>query len=259
MDFINQTPLIQYKSCDFLVSFNRVINKDNISYNLNNLEMLPNFKVVFNLDNYPSLISNASLEYSVLMPKFNSITANVNDQYLSLDIVENHYNVENNKNLIVDYGDKEQFKLKVVDDYGVVGSEIEVVLKINGKSYTIKSDENGHVSKIFSLAPGKYNIYTICDGKTLKNTITVKNVLKAKNISKKKSRKITYSAALKTFKGKSIVGKKITFKIKGKTYSTKTNKQGIAKVTFKNLKVGKYFIVVKYLNSHVKTTLKIKK
>ena len=159
----------------------------------------------------------------------------------------------------MDYGDKEPFNLKVVDDYGAVGSEIEVVLKINGKSYTIKSDENGHVSKIFSLAPGKYNIYTTCDGKNLKNTITVKNVLKAKNISKKKSRKITYSVALKTFKGKSIVGKTITFKIKGKTYSAKTNKQGISKVTFKNLKVGKYLIVIKYLESQVKKTLKVRK
>lgn len=51
---------------------------------------------------------------------------------------------------------------------------------------------------------------------------------------------------------------KITFKIKSKTYSAKTNKKGVATVKFKNLKVGKYKITVKYLNSKVKATLKIK-
>ena len=75
----------------------------------------------------------------------------------------------------------------------------------------------------------------------------------------KKAKKIKYSASLKTSKGKPISGKKITFKIKGKTYTAKTNKKGIATVKFKNLKVGKYNVTVKYLKSMVKTILQVKK
>ena len=73
------------------------------------------------------------------------------------------------------------------------------------------------------------------------------------------NKKIKDYVSLKTSKGKAIAGKKVTFKIKGKTYTAKTNKKGIATVKFKNLKVGKYRITVKYLNSQVKTTLKVKK
>ena len=54
------------------------------------------------------------------------------------------------------------------------------------------------------------------------------------------------------------MGKTITFKIKGKTYAAKTNKYGVATVGFKNLKVGKYSVTVSYLNSNVKTTLKVR-
>lgn len=83
-------------------------------------------------------------------------------------------------------------------------------------------------------------------------------VLFAKSITKKKSKNIKYSALLKTSKGKPIVAKKVTFKIKGKTYTAKTNKKGIVTVNFKNLKVGKYSVTVNYLNSKIKTTLKVK-
>uniref|UniRef100_UPI00386F7C27 Ig-like domain-containing protein n=1 Tax=Methanobrevibacter sp. TaxID=66852 RepID=UPI00386F7C27 len=94
---------------------------------------------------------------------------------------------------------------------------------------------------------------------SVKNTIVIKNVLKVKNVSKKKAKKIRYSATLKTSKGKAISGKKITFKVKGKTYKAKTNKKGIATVGLKNLKEGKYKISVSYLKLIKRAILKVKK
>uniref|UniRef100_UPI0038704F19 Ig-like domain-containing protein n=1 Tax=Methanobrevibacter sp. TaxID=66852 RepID=UPI0038704F19 len=134
-----------------------------------------------------------------------------------------------------------------------------VVMKVKGKSYNVKTDAKGYATKTFDFTPGKYTITATYKGSTVKNTITIKKVLKANSATMKKAKKIKYSATLKTSKGKAISGKKITFKINGKTYSAKTNKKGIATVSFKNLKVGKYSVVVKYLKSQVKTTLKIKK
>ena len=151
-----------------------------------------------------------------------------------------------NKNIVVDYNGKVTFKVRVVGSNGkVVGQNEAVVMKIVGKAYTVKTDKNGYASKTFSLVPGKYSITTEYKGFSVKNTITVKKVLKAKSITKKKAKKIKYSAMLKTSKGKAISGKKITFKIKGKTYKAKTNKKGTATVSFKNLKVGKYKITIK--------------
>ena len=70
---------------------------------------------------------------------------------------------------------------------------------------------------------------------------------------------IKFKATLKTSKGKAIVGKKITFKIKSKTYTAKTNKKGIATITLKNLKIGKHTITTKYVKSTIKNTIKIRK
>ena len=59
-------------------------------------------------------------------------------------------------------------------------------------------------------------------------------------------------------------GKKIIFKFKGKKYTAKTNKQGIAKVpikkkVIKKLKKGKkYTVKISYLKVSIKTKVKVK-
>ena len=70
---------------------------------------------------------------------------------------------------------------------------------------------------------------------------------------------IKFKAKLVNTNGKAVKGKKITFKVSGKTYSAKTDKKGIASISFKNLKAGSYRITVGYLKSQVKTTLKVKR
>ena len=138
-------------------------------------------------------------------------------------------------------------------------SDVDVLFNVASKKHVVKTDKKGYESIALALTPNKYKITVSCEGKTVKNKITVKNVIKAKNLSKKKSKKIKYSASLKTSKGKAIVGKKIIFKIKGKTYKAKTNKKGIASVKLKNLKVGKYKITIQYLKFKLNRTLKVKK
>ena len=81
----------------------------------------------------------------------------------------------------------------------------------------------------------------------------------AKNIVKKKAKKIKFSAKLVDKNGKILKNKKVTFKIKNKKYTSKTNKKGIATVVLKNLKVGKYTITSSYGGCSIKNTIKIKK
>jgi hypothetical protein len=194
------------------------------------------------------------------IPVVSSIAFSLDDQITTLKTLSNPSKIKDNKDIVVDYNGKVTFKVRV---YGVdgkpVGKNQVVVMKISGKSFNVKTDSKGYASKVFSLVPGKYKITATYKGSTVKNTITVKKVLKASSKKVKKAKKIKYNAQLKTSKGKPISGKKITFKIKGKTYHAKTNKKGIATVSFKNLKVGKYKVIVKYLKSQVKTTLKVKK
>lgn len=258
MKFTSSSNLLQYKNANLILSLNEVRDRNNNVSNLDSLELLPSFKFDLSLNNNDYYVSKGYVNLFVPIKNAEYVTAKINDQSISLSIGKNPISFRSN-NIVEDYDGKITFKARIVDSFGNGVSGLDVVIKMASKAYHVKTDAKGYVSKTFSLTPGKYKVSLTCEGKKVNNKITIKKVLKAKNASKKKSKKIRYQASLKTSKGKPIVGKKIIFKIKGKKYSAKTNKKGIATVAFKNLKVGKYKITVKYLNSYVKTTLKVKK
>ena len=91
----------------------------------------------------------------------------------------------------------------------------------------------------------------------------VKLTLKKVNV-KKSAKKLVITATLK-INGKAVKGKKITFKFNKKTYTAKTNKKGVAKITvkkavLKKLKVGKKVTyTAKYSKTTVKKSVKVKK
>lgn len=169
--------------------------------------------------------------------------------------------ITNNNALIMDYLDGSLFKVRIIGDDGkAVGSGQIVKFNVNGKVYTAKTDKNGYAKYKFTLTPKTYKITTEYKGYKVSNKLVVKQVLKAKNVSKKKAKYYKFNAYLKTSKGKAIVGKKIIFKIKGKTYSAKTNKKGVATITIKlKLNVGKYAIISKYSKTAIKNILTIRK
>lgn len=96
-----------------------------------------------------------------------------------------------------------------------------------------------------------------------KKANVIKLTLKKVKI-KKSAKKLVLKATLK-INGKAVKGKKVIFKFKGKKYTGKTNKKGVAKVTIKKkvlkkLKVGKKVTYsVKYSTKTVKKTVKVKK
>ena len=152
------------------------------------------------------------------------------------------------------------YTVRVYGDNGkVVGAGEKVKITIAGKSYTVKTDKKGYASYKISLPAKTYTISATYKGFKVSNKVVVKPVLTAKNISKKKAKTTKFTAKLVNTKGKVVKGKKITFKFKGKTYKVKTNKKGIATLTLKNLKVGKYTIKTTYGKSTIKNTIKIRK
>lgn len=162
-------------------------------------------------------------------------------------------------NIVMDYKDGSKYKVLVTKDGKAVSAGEIVKITFDGKTKNVKTDNDGYATLTLDATPKTYTIKAVYNGVIKSNKVTIKNVLKASNISKKKAKKIKFSATLKTSKGKAIVGKKITFKFNGKNYSAKTNKKGVATITFKNLKVGKYTITSKYGVCTVKNTIKIKK
>ena len=153
-----------------------------------------------------------------------------------------------NKDLTMDYLDGSVYSVRIVgDDGNYVGAGQVVVFKVNGGTYKVKTNKKGYAQLPINLVPNKYVVTVKYKGYKVSNKIVVNQVLKANNIKIKKAKSFKFSAVLKTSKGKRIVGKILTFKIKGKTYYAKTNKKGVATITIKlNLKVGKYKIKTTY-------------
>lgn len=177
-----------------------------------------------------------------------------NNLFIFLKLMEN-------KDIVKYYGNAQVYKVRAYDDNGKpVGAGKIVTIKVNGKSYNVKTDKYGFATLKVNLKPKSYTITASFDGFKVSNKIKVKPVLTAKNIKVKKGKTIKFRAKLVNKNGKALKGKKITFKFKGKSYKVKTNKKGVAVLKLKlKLKVGKYKIKVKYGKSSLKKTIKIKK
>jgi hypothetical protein len=163
------------------------------------------------------------------------------------------------------YNDKSTYKVKVSYSNGGIVSSGVVLIKIDGKSYKVNI-KNGVASFSIDLKPKHYTITAEYDGVKVSNKIVVKSILKSKNYNVKKSaKKLVIKASLTKINGKYLKGKKITFKLNGKTYVAKTNKKGIAKITIKKnvlkkLKVNKkYDLQIAYLKDTIKKVIKVKK
>lgn len=173
-----------------------------------------------------------------------------------------------NSNVNMYYADGSSFKVRA---YGVngnpVGANQVVTITLNKVTYKVKTDKNGYATLKIpnTVKPGTYTLTATYAGQTIKNTVKVNQVLKLAKVKVKKSaKKLVIKATLK--KGKTpIKNKKLTFKFKGKKYTAKTNKKGVAKIkikksVLKKLKKGKKVkYQVTYLKDTVKRTAKVKK
>lgn len=135
-----------------------------------------------------------------------------------------------------------------------------VTFKIGKTTFKAKTDYNGVATlKTSSLKVGKFTITASVGDLKSSKTLNVKHFISLNTIKVKKSaKKVTLKAKL----AKKLKNKVIKFKFNGKTYKAKTNKNGIAKVTFKvkNLKAGKKITYqATYLKDTVKKTVKVKK
>lgn len=132
-----------------------------------------------------------------------------------------------------------------------------ITYTINGVTKTATTDANGIVKITVNQAKAGAYYYSLCflgdndykaSFKTVKVTVNkqaTKAVFKAKTFKvKAKTKKVSFT--LKDAKGKTIKGKKITVKVNGKTYTAKTNAKGVATVSLKISKKGKYTATAKF-------------
>lgn len=166
----------------------------------------------------------------------------------------------------IDYNAGERGKYFVVqlkDVNGKVLAKKTVKIGFNGAEYTVTTNATGHAKLQINLARAGLYTFTVAflgDNKyetsftVYKITVTKKSTsisASAKSF-KASAKKKSYTVTLKTSKnpvdGKTYLkaGKKVTLKLKGKTYTAKINSKGKATFKLKIKKKGKFAASVKY-------------
>ena len=143
------------------------------------------------------------------------------------------------------YKGSTQYSATFLDAYGNPLANTDVKITVNGVSYTKKTNANGVASLAINLKPGTYKVVAVnpATGYSLTKNFKILSTISAKNISKVYTDNRKFTATFYKSNGKVLANKKVKFKINGKTYKVKTNSKGVASLSLKNLKKGKYKII----------------
>ena len=155
----------------------------------------------------------------------------------------------------------EYFNVALKDSEGNVLANKPIKIGFNGKIYNKTTNASGEARLQINLP--KKGTYTFAisflgDDEYNASFEVVKIVVEAQvpklttsNVKFKLNAKSkTISASFKSMKGTAVSGKKISFTVNGKTYSTTTNSKGIASIKVSLNKKGTYKFTVKFLGDN---------
>jgi hypothetical protein len=154
------------------------------------------------------------------------------------------------------YKDSRSFTATFLRSDGKALANQKVKFKVNGKTYTKKTDSKGQASiSLKSLKPGTHKIISYNkDGLTKTNKVKVAKTsstkITASSYTFLKSETKKVKARLLDQYGHALgKGHVIKFTIKGKKYSAKTNKKGYATLKLPSLKEGVYTVKYSFAKS----------
>ena len=172
------------------------------------------------------------------------------------------------EDLTMSYKDGSAYAVTVTDAKGAVLAGTTVKFTFGTKSYNIKTDANGVASLPINLNIGEYTVNAVVDdakytSEEVTNTVTVTDydaVLVANDINMTYQDGTNYEVQLTTADGTPITVANLVVKITllGKTYSIKTDSEGIAKLPI-NLRAGTYVFTAEYNGSQVNSTVVVNK
>ena len=153
------------------------------------------------------------------------------------------------------------YSVKLVDSKGRAVSGEIISLTFNGQTYNVKTDSNG-IAKV-KIALSFKKTYTVkmnyrgsddyrasqSTSQIVVKTGSKKTIIKASNMKIKRNKMKSFTLKLTATAGQALKNQYVIVKFNGKTYTLKTNKKGIAKLTVKIKKANKYKVKMNFLGN----------
>lgn len=157
------------------------------------------------------------------------------------------------------YKGSKKFSATFFTSQGKYLANRNVNIKVNGKSYTKKTNSKGFVSLPVNLKPGTYKIVSTdpVTGYKLTTTFKVLSTISSSNINKVAGDSKKFTVKFFKSNGKALAKKYVKIKLNGKIYKVKTNSKGKVSLSVKKLKKGIYKAVC-YNNDGLSKTYTIK-
>lgn len=145
------------------------------------------------------------------------------------------------------YKNKASYFSTFYDKKGKLLKNTQVKFKLNGKAHSVKTNKKGVAKLAINLKPGKYSISSINSktSETITKSVTIKTLLETRDLTMTEKDGSKFTVKVLNSYGKVSPNKKVTLKVNGKTYTPKSNAQGIATQTI-DLPAGKYSIQTEY-------------
>ena len=259
-----------------LITGTPTVTKEKITLSAPNVKMYykdgSKFKVTLK-DSKKKAIKNAKLKITINGVTYNKVTDSKGTTSLNLNLKSGNYVVLTTfdgtskyekinakstvtikstikcSDLTKYYKNTASYYATFYDKKGKLLKNTNVKIKLNGKSYTVKTNSKGTSKLAVDLKPGKYSI-VLTNSKTtesISKTVTVKSLIETNDLTFNQTDIGIFNVKILNSYGKVSPNKKVTIKVDGETYTKTTNKNGIATLSL-NLNSGKYRITTEYLD-----------
>nr|WP_292798572.1 Ig-like domain repeat protein [Methanobrevibacter sp.] len=224
-------------SSDTAIYANLII--DNLVYSVNLKEGIGEFAIpeTFELGSYTARLTYAGDSKYNALSAFDTFSVFAHTTSISSD------------DIVMYYKDGTRYIVKLLDNNGNPLANRNVILTIQGVSYTRTTGADGTASLAINLSPGKYTASAQFTGdkyyasSTVSNIIEVKSTILTDNVTKYYRNDTQYYASILDNKGNTLPDIVVEMNINGVLYHRTSNADGIVRLNI-NLSPGTYILTL---------------
>ena len=197
-------------------------------------------------ESYESSVDNDASQ-DVLNIDSSTLSTNTDESNNDGENVESSYNgpTVTAKDITKYYKGSTKYTATFLDLNGTPLANQNVKITVKGVSYTVKTNSKGVATLAINLKPGNYKVVANnpVTGENLTTNFKILTTITANDVSKVYTDGRKFNAKFLNSNGKPLANKVVKFKVNGRTYQVKTNKNGVAGVSLKSLPRGTYKII----------------